>query len=289
MLRLKKTSMLALLLIMVGSLCAQAKPLPEWVWKGESFMNKKRTNTTYEFKVFKTEDAYLSRLQEGRFFPLLEYLGERYQTDINRMSLDSLSNGVGQPYTYRISVPTKEGPATVFAQRVDVYSRVDNNVALDPIFEYYQLYAVSQLNGTDVAFDHFERGERSKGKAALMDVVLPGTGQLYKGHTFKGCVILGSEIALGVTAITQQVKAKYYDRMEASDTVAPDSFRNDALARRKIRNAALCAMAGVWAFGIFDALASESMPNITVSAPQGGQLTIAPSSSGAGLALVYRF
>ena len=289
MLRLKKTSMLALLLIMVGSLCAQAKPLPEWVWKGESFMNKKRTNTTYEFKVFKTEDAYLSRLQEGRFFPLLEYLGERYQADINRMSLDSLSNGVGEPYTYRISIPLKDGPATVLAQRVDVYSRVDNNVALDPVFEYYQLYAVSQLNGTDVAFDHFERGERSKTTAALLNVVLPGTGQLYKGQTFKGAVILGSEIALGVTAITQQVKAKYYDRMEATDTVAPDSYRNDALARRKIRNAALCAMAGVWAFGIFDALASESLPNITVTAPQGGQLTIAPSSSGAGLALVYRF
>ena len=289
MLRLKKTSMLALLLLLAGSVCAQAKPLPEWVWKGESFMNKKRTNTTYEFKVFKTEDAYLSRLQEGRFFPLLEYLGERYQADINRMSLDSLSNGVGEPYTYRISIPLKDGPATVLAQRVDVYSRVDNNVALDPVFEYYQLYAVSQLNGTDVAFDHFERGERSKTTAALLNVVLPGTGQLYKGQTFKGAVILGSEIALGVTAITQQVKAKYYDRMEATDTVAPDSYRNDALARRKIRNAALCAMAGVWAFGIFDALASESLPNITVTAPQGGQLTIAPSSSGAGLALVYRF
>ena len=289
MLCLKKTSMLALLLLIAGSVCVQAKPLPEWVWRGESFMNKKRTNTTYEFKVFKTEDAYLSRLQEGRFFPLLEYLGERYQADINQMSLDSLSTGLGEPYTYRVSIPLKDGPATVFAQRVDVYSRVDNNVALDPVFEYYQLYAVSQLNGTDVAFDHFERGERSKATAALMNVVLPGTGQLFKGQTFKGCVILGSEIALGVTAITQQVKAKYYDRMEATDTVAPDSYHNDALARRKIRNAALCAMAGVWAFGIFDALATESMPNITVSAPQGGQLTIAPSSSGAGLALVYRF
>lgn len=289
MLCLKKTSMLALLLLIAGSVCVQAKPLPEWVWRGESFMNKKRTNTTYEFKVFKTEDAYLSRLQEGRFFPLLEYLGERYQADINQMSLDSLSTGLGEPYTYRVSIPLKDGPATVFAQRVDVYSRVDNNVALDPVFEYYQLYAVSQLNGTDVAFDHFERGERSKTTAALLNVVLPGTGQLYKGQTFKGAVILGSEIALGVTAITQQVKAKYYDRMEATDTVAPDSYRNDALARRKIRNAALCAMAGVWAFGIFDALASESLPNITVTAPQGGQLTIAPSSSGAGLALVYRF
>lgn len=287
--RLNKTSILALLLLMAGSLCAQAKPLPEWIWKGESFMNKKRTNTTYEFKVFKTEDAYLSRLQESRFFPLVQYLGERYQADPAQMSLDSLANGPGEPYTYRISIPLKDGPATVFAQRVDVYSAVDHNVALDPIFEYYQLYAVSQLNGTDVAFDHFERGERSKTKAALMDVVLPGTGQLYKGHTFKGCVMLGTEIALGVTVVTQQIKAKYYDRMEATDTVAPDSYRNDALARRKIRNAALCAMAGVWAFGIFDALATESMPNITVSAPQGSQLTIAPSSYGAGLALVYRF
>ena len=84
---------------------------------------------------------------------------------------------------------------------MDVYDTVDYNTDLNPVFEYYQLYAVSEKDVTPV-FDTFERGERSKGTAALMNII-PGAGQLYKGHTFKGYAILGSEIALGVTAITQ--------------------------------------------------------------------------------------
>ena len=284
---LSKSGVLALALLLAGAFCAGAAPLPEWVRKGESYMNKKRTNTSYEFKVFKTEDAYLSRLQENRFFPLLEYLGGKYGVAPEKMALDSLSNGPGVPATYRISFPEGGRTATVQAQRVDVHSAIDYNTTLDPVFEYYQLYAVSEKNA-DVLFDQFELGERSKGTAALLNVI-PGAGQLYKGHAVKGYTILGTEIALGVTAITQQVKANYYDKMADTATTGADSYRNDAIGRRRIRNAALGAMAGVWAYSIFDALVSESMPTISVTAPQGGQLTIAPSSTSAGLALVYRF
>ena len=286
MLNLRKTGLLALLLLVAG-VVAGAAPVPEWAWKGESYMNKKRTNTSYEFKVFKTEDAYLSRLQENRFFPLLEYLGGQYGVDPATMALDSLSNGPGAPATYRITFPENGRQATVLAQRVDAYDRVDYNSLLEPYFEYYQLYAVSGKDA-DVTFDTFERGERSKGKAALMNI-LPGAGQLYKGHSFKGYAILGSEIALGVTAVTQQIKADYYDKMAETATVGADSYRNDAIGRRRIRNAALIAMGGIWAYSVIDALVAESMPNIAVSAPGGAQLTVAPSSSSAGLALVYRF
>ena len=286
MVRLRKTGLLAILLV-VASVCAGAAPLPEWARKGEAYMNRKRTNTSYEFKVFKSEDAYLSRLQENRFYPLLKYLGDKHNLDPERMSLDSLSNGPGKPYTFRIALPFDGHIGTIYAQRVDVYSAVDRNTTGDPVFEYYQLYAVSDLY-SEVSFDDFTRGERSKGTAALMNII-PGAGQLYKGHTFKGYAILGSEIALGVTAITQQVKANYYDKMVASATVGADSFHNDAIGRRRIRNAALIAMGGIWAYSIFDALVAESMPNISVSAPSGAQLTFAPASTSAGIALVYRF
>ena len=56
-----------------------------------------------------------------------------------------------------------------------------------------------------------------------------------------------------------------------------------------LKNVALIAAGGVWAFGLYDALATESMPFLYVSVPQGGQLTVTPSSMGAGVALVYRF
>ena len=285
---LRNFLMLVIPVLLTGAVCAQAGPLPEWARKGESSMNKKRQNTSYEFKVFKTEDNNLTRLQEGRFYPLFQYLGDKYGIQPDRMSLDSLVQGPVTPSTYRIILPFDGHPGTVYARRVDVYSDVDHNVELDPVFEYYQLYAVSELNEEPV-FDYFEKSERSKATAALLSAVAPGAGQLYKGHTFKGYAILGSEIALGVTAVASQYKANYYDKRAETETVSPESFRNDAIGRRRIRNAALVSMAGLWAFAIYDALASDSMPVISVSAPQGTQLTLGPASSGAGLTLVYRF
>ena len=279
---------LVLLFLMGGFLCAQAATIPEWAWKGESYMNRKRTNTTYGFKVFKTEDASLTCLQKGRFFPLLEFLGKEYQADPDGMALDSLANGPGEPYTYRILIPLEGHPATVLAQRMDVFCAVDYNVETDPVFQYYQLYAVSQLN-VEAVFEHFERGERSRTAAALMDVVLPGTGQLFKGHTFKGGVILGSEIALGAAAFSFHKKSLYYQKRKEEPSASPESFHSKEIGLRRLRNVTLCAMAGIWAFGIYDALAAESMPNILVSAPQGRSLTLAPASDSAGLSLVYRF
>ena len=271
-----------------GGGTAFSTTLPEWAWKNESYMNRKRTNTSYEFKVFKTEDNNHTRLHEGRFYPLLEYLGDRYGVDINKMSLDSLSAGPGEPYTYRIVIPENERDATVWAQRVDVYSAVDNNTLGDPIFEYYQLYAVSEKD-TEALFDHFEVKERSRGGAALMTALIPGAGQFYKGHTFKGGAIIGSEIVLGAVAWSAHKKSLYCKDLVASGAPGADSWQSKEVGMRRLRNVALIAAGGVWAFGLYDALATESMPFLYVSAPQGGQLTFAPAPTGAGLSLVYRF
>ena len=287
MMRLRIIGFCVLSLLLAGSVCAEATPLPEWAWKGESYMNKKRTNTSYRFKVFKTEDASLTRLQEGRFYPLLAFLGEEYGTDPATMTLDSLSNGAGEPVSYRITFPEQGHTATVWAQRVDVYSTVDNNVTLDPIFEYYQLYAVSQKDA-DVVFDRFAVGERSKAVATLMNIV-PGTGQLYKGQTFKGCAILGSELLLGTVAYSTHSKSLYYRDKVAAGESATDSWRSKEAGMRRLRNVSLGAMAGIWAYSIYDALASDSMPNIRVSSPDGKGLTLSPASESAGIALVYHF
>lgn len=286
----RKTAFLALVffILFLGCLAAQATPVPEWTWKGESALNKKRTNDSYSFKVFKTEDQSMTRLHEGRFYPLLKFLGDQNHVDINKMALDSLSNGPGEPYTYRIVFPDNGREATVWAQRVDVYSTVDNNTLGDPVFEYYQLYAVSEKD-TEALFDRFEVKERSRGSAALMTALVPGAGQIYKGHTFKGGVILGSEIALGAVALSAHKKSLYYRDMVASGIPNTDSWRSKEIGMRRLRNASLIAMGGIWAFGLYDALATESMPFLYVSAPQGAQLTIAPASTGAGLSLVYRF
>ena len=250
-------------------------------------MNRARTNQTYEFKVFRTEDGNLTRLREGRFYPLLEYVGERYGADPAVMTVDSLSTVPGEPYTYRIFIPEAGKTATVYARRVDVFSEISYNVEEDPVFEYYQLYAVSQKYAAP-SFDTFEKTERSRTLAAVMDIV-PGAGQLYKGDTFKGFVLLGSEVALGAVALFAQTKSLYYKDVKEHATSELDSWQSNITAMKRLRNISLCAMAGVCAFGIFDAIVADSVPRIVVSAPSGASLSLAPASGSAGAALVFQF
>lgn len=284
--QLTMSGILTLLLLLGCSGSAFSATRPEWVLKGESFMNRKRTNTSYEFKVFKTEDAFLTRLQGGRFTPLLAYLGEREGIDPVSMSLDSLSNGAGEPYTYRIVFPDNGKESMVLAQRIDVFSIPDYNTVNDPIFEYYQLYAVSETNA-EVAFDEYTRTQKSKAVAGLLSIV-PGAGQLYMGNRVKGYSLLGSEVALGALALSSHLNARRFHNLKETSPHA-DSFASKERSMRLLRNASLGVMAGIWAFGLYDALTSEPMSTISVTEKEAATLTIAPSPSGAGLALVLRF
>lgn len=284
---LRKTGFLLVALLLLGAGFAQAAPQPEWVRKGESFMNRKRTNTSYSFKIFKSVDSFLSLAKENRFIPLLEYLGGQYGADPLTMTIDSLSNGPGEPSTYRIDIPVEGRTETAWAQRLDDYYTFDYIPSPDPVYEYFQLYAVSE-KGVEPSFDTFRRTDREEGNAALMSF-LPGAGQLYKGKTVEGYAIMGTEIALGAVALIQQIRAGYYDRMAQTATTGTDSFRNDAIGVRKIRNVALVGMGALWTYSIIDALVSVSVPRISVSAPQGALLTISPTAASAGLAFVYRF
>lgn len=283
---MKKRWFLVVLLLLSSLGVAMSATRPEWVWKNETYLNRKRTNTSYEFKVFKTEDNSKTRLHEGRFYPLLKYIGETCGADPATMVLDSLYSDPGAPCTYRISFPENGGQASVLAQLVDVYEDVDYNVGNDPFFELYQLYAISGKDAP-VTFDDFKSGERSKGTAALLNVVAPGAGQLYKGQTFKGAVLLGSEIALGAAAITFHCNSRYFRSHKDLGVHDADSFHSKEIGQRRLRNFTLGAMAGIWAFGIYDALAKESTPCVVVSASDGRTLSVAPASG--GVAFVYRF
>ena len=287
MIRVNRSGLLVLLLLALGSMEVFATALPEWAWKEESFMNKKRKNTTYVFKVFKTEDSNLTRLREGCFYPLLKFLGERYNADPASMVVDSLSDTRQQRRTYTVSFPDNGRRAVVYAQRVDDFSAVDYDVNQNPVFEYYQLYAVSEKDVQPI-FDVFEEGVRSKKTAAMMNII-PGAGQLYKGQTFRGYSILGSEVALGAAAITFHARSNYFGRKKNEPSESPESFHSKQESLSRLRNTTLCAMAGIWAFSIVDALVSDSMPNITVSAPQDRQISIVPAPQSAGIAIVYRF
>ncbi len=250
---------------------------PEWVQKGEEAMNRKRTNDSYVFKAFHQADADYNRLMDGRFDPLIHYVASRYHAERGSVQLDSLVSGAGVPVTYRIAFRDAEGEAVVLARRVDSYLTFEDINDQEFLWEHDQLFAVSDKN-RDVVFDSFGIESANNGLAALMSVV-PGVGQLYKGNTAKGLVILGSEVALGAAATIFQLKANGFQKRADAGEFPMDSWQSKADGYRLVRNVSFGAMAGIWLFGIFDAVVGDGAERLKVE----------PASGSAGVGLVYNF
>ncbi len=250
---------------------------PEWVQKGEEAMNRKRTNDSYVFKAFHQADADYNRLMDGRFDPLIHYVASKYRVERSSVQLDSLVAGAGVPVTYRIVFRDAEGEAVVLARRVDSYLTFEDFNDQEFRWEHDQLFAVSEKN-RNVVFDCYGIESANNGLAALMSVV-PGVGQLYKGNTAKGLVILGSEVALGAAAAVFQLKANGYQKRADAGEFPADSWQSKADGYKLVRNISLGAMAGIWLFGIFDAVVGDGA----------SRLKVEPATGENGVGVVYKF
>jgi hypothetical protein len=117
--------------------------------------------------------------------------------------------------------------------------------------------------------------------AALRSMMAPGWGQLYLGKETKGRVLMGAwgVAAAGAVAssiICQQRRADY---REEGIPLDEEARRYDAYNQwYKIRNNTLLGVAGLWLYGIVDALTSENafrpfrvMPG---GAPAGAALSV---------------
>ena len=254
---------------MLSSLDLSAKVKPQWVLNGEEQMNRKRISDNYVFKVFHTFSPDLGQLKDERFEPLMDYVRETYGAERLSMRLDSVTVA-GSPVTYRVSFRDSSGDASVYAR-----------------LAFYQLYAVTGRNGPP-EFDDFRKVESNNLKATAMSLI-PGMGQLYKGDKLKGYSILGVELASVACGVLCQNRMLYCKDQADKGMSATDSWRSKQRGWREFRNIAIGTFGVTYLFNLFDAAADDGMSRVLVSKPEGQQLTVSPSSVGAGVALTYRF
>lgn len=98
--------------------------------------------------------------------------------------------------------------------------------------------------------------------AALRSMVLPGWGQLYKGHRTKGAVLTGLwSAAAGSMALAHLRRRDARQRYDEATTPEEATARYEPFNRwHRRRTAALYAAATIWAVGYVDALATRAAP-----------------------------
>lgn len=276
-------------ILLCVSLISGAQDKPRWAQKGVASIEKERTNDTYQFVKFETFGSDLDQLRKERFDTLIQYFATTYRLDANSASVTPLSIGLQVQSTPNdedgdARIQTKylisfTAPVTkkFYAELVDEYIALEENVDMTFDNTLYQLYAISSSdNGVEPTFDDFKLTRKYNAKALAMSIV-PGLGQIYKGQDTKGYCIMGAEVVfIGTAIVCENKRSKHIKNMNTHPDVK-DSYYGKAKSWRTMRNIAIGCAGIVYIYNLFDAAFSKGARQVTVSRPTGTSLAIGPT------------
>lgn len=262
----KMCRLILLLLALALSTGVYAQSKPRWVKKGVKELNNQRLNDTYQFRIFHMEHPDEGVLVLDRFAPLISYVDSAYNLPANTpMTLDSIADASNGRTTYTLSFNDAGRPRTVYAQRVDQFTQLDDFVLNHFEYNYYQLYAISEPGVDKPQFDDFTvTRSYNKAKATLWSII-PGMGQVYKGQNVKGWIFFSTDIALwGVFAMSVN---RYHHYKDLRDKTGSPDWHNEITTFKELRAFSLIAAAGLWVYNIFDAAFCPISRRVEISRP----------------------
>ena len=263
----------------LSALCfvtANAEPLPRWVKKGVTELDKKRTNRSYGFHIFHEEDQNKTIFELNRFKPLLDYVGKTYGVSQPEVTVDSIPANGSLPATYILNFSKDGSMQTVYARLVDSYSRMSDYADNTSDYNFWQLYAISEP-GAIPDFDQFILKRKYGVKPVLMSII-PGLGQIYKGEPAKGYSFLGVEAAMVASIIFATTRANKWNSLANRHPEFYDNYQSKADTFRQWR--AFCFVAGgaLYIYNLLDAALAKGARYVEVKRPDAPdmRLTFSP-------------
>ncbi len=150
--------------------------------------------------------------------------------------------------------------------------------------EYYLTvaYAKSEL-GHAPLFDNVSLTRSYGARGLWRSMLIPGWGQIYKGSTVKGCVILGTTaICAAGIIVTDNQRADYVKKIKHThDASLIKSYRNKRDHWATGRNICIGATAALYLYNLIDALVAPGAERIVVHnyGRRGGKYSFLPSIS----------
>ncbi|MDE6487373.1 MAG: hypothetical protein K2L76_07730 [Muribaculaceae bacterium] len=276
-------------LVALASICAAAQDKPAWAEKGTRTINADRSNDSYTVVAFDTHNADKTFLESKRFEPLFMYVRENFSAQPEGLAVDSVQEDGVTTYIIAYTDKDKGTRHTLQARRIDQYSEYDDFESNDYEWYLYQLYAVGRPDETP-RFDEFELTRAYNAKATAMSIV-PGWGQIYKGQTAKGCVIIGLEaVSVAGIIIGEHKRSRMMDDAAKHPEVY-DSWVGKAHSWRNVRNVSIGVAVATYVYNLIDAATSKGARRVKVHKRAGEGLSFAPTmwNDGAGMTFSYSF
>ncbi|MFV0419389.1 MAG: DUF5683 domain-containing protein [Dysgonomonas sp.] len=145
------------------------------------------------------------------------------------------------------------------------------------VYQCHSLYAVAE-NPEYAAFDQITFSYKYGGDALWRSALVPGFGQIYKGHKAKGISIMGGEALLIGGIIFCESRRSDFQR-KSKETLNIDKVRNhldNADNYATYRNICIGAAAALYVYNLIDAVVTDGRKKTSVKP---GSVYIIPSAT----------
>lgn len=282
------TVIIGLLLCVAHSTAADKAGKMKPRWMTSSLPTPKSTG--YFILSAEGSGKTLAEARQMSFYHLTEELehsrGITVDSSISGKETEERNSGMTTNSEFTINIKEKGKRIDVTCKVIDEYSEYKNGH-----YTVTQLYAVNDpaQSGPGMQKDVFKK-TTSYGAAPVFYSLIPGVGQLYKGSTVKGSVILGGS-AVGIAAIimTENQRAIYVRKMKEHPQYV-DFYRNKKANWELGRNIAIGAMSALYVYNLIDAAVAPGRRRIVVS-KRAYDYSIVPFvyDDGLGLSLALNF
>ncbi len=261
-------SLLLMFMLLACALGAKAEDAPLWVQKNVEHLQKQRTSDSYDFVKFHTWDFQKERALELARQELVKYVESNYGATPRSVVINECPEG--GPSDLEVSYSSADGGRHVLTARlVDTFTELKEYELNVYQFEYYELFALSKPD-VEPVFDTFSLSSSYRGEALLQSLV-PGMGQLYKGQKTKAFVIMGGEVFFIGAALYFNYKAHDAHKMRTEDPDFADSWRSKERGWKNFRLGAWGCAAALYIYNLVDAATSKGARHVSVSAPKKGR------------------
>lgn len=258
------------LLLCIGTISIKAqksdKYKPRWI-----YTNPIASNSTFEFDVVQSDAQTLMDARNQALSNLLLRAGlaggQTVKTNIETLNHEHEVSNDGTINDYaeeliKVQTTLEGNPVTLSARKLDEYWErgIDGN------YHLITLYARSQVNEKPI-FDKVELTTKYGIEDMWRSVIVPGWGQLYKGSTLKGGLIMGGTVAcIGAIIYTDCTRASFNSKINKThDAKLKLHYADQRTAYTTGRNICIGALCALYVYNIVDAIVAPGARRILTS------------------------
>ncbi len=262
-------------LILVMLLCVTYFPIfaqksdrikPQWLHS-----SVKPSNNTFTYEIIHSNSRTLTDARTQALSDLLIQngleSGRKVKTDIvstteERHTSRNNSDELFSNETIKINTQSEGEPVTLTAKKIDEYWERRS----DGSYNLATLYARSSVNGTP-QFDHVKLTSNYGVHGLWRSAIIPGWGQLYKGSTTKGSLILGgTAICIGAIIYTDCIRNSYTSKISQTHSASQKkAYANRRTTFTTGRNICIGTLGALYVYNIIDAIVAPGARRILTS------------------------